>query len=385
MQEELKGQLAEASGFGELPQLFAEAYQIQSGGSLKGAEARAALMKAMEDGLVKADILPIVTKLMNELSKGGIEKARTSSVAEQERSKNMQTRMLESFSKAGGETGFARLWRTATDAMREMDRVMPNIGQIFDKGTYFFRQLILLPQSIGRMFDGRDSNFQKWLFGQGETGETIMQMMFNIRDILKEVGELGGKSYEGWKMLFDLFKDSGALQTVLNTLKEIQTSLLLTLQSMNKLTSGDFSGAGEALKQALSIGLRNSPAGILGRTLGYDPLANTAEVGLTPFDQEQKKRNALNNPSSGMYGIGWTPEMYDENARNMAQDMAREAMLESNMSGGNQSPAGVIKVEVKLDANITAEKSEDVANTFVKMLDDKLQQTLTSYGYSGAQ
>ena len=379
MQEELKGQLAEASGFGELPQLFAEAYQIKTGGSLKGADARAALMKAMEDGLVKSDILPLVGRLMNELSKGGIEKARTSSIAEQERSKSMQTRMLESFSKAGGETGFARLWRTATDAMREMDRVMPNIGQIFDKGTYFFRQLILLPQSIGRMFDGRDSNFQKWLFGQGETGETIMQMMFNIRDILKEVGELGGKSYEGWKMLFDLFKDSGALQTVLNTLKEIQTSLLLTLQSMNKLTSGDFSGAGEALKQALSIGLRNSPAGMLGRGLGYDPLATTAKQGLEPFDQEQVKRKTLNDPSSVRYG--WTPEMYDESAKNMAQ----ESMMQRNMDAYGTRLPGVMKVEVKLDANITAEKSEDVANTFVKMLDDKLQQTLTSYGYSGAQ
>ena len=380
MQEELKGQLAEASGFGELPQLFAEAYQIQTGGSLKGAEARAALMKAMEDGLVKADILPIVTKLMNELSKGGIEKARTSSVAEQERSKNMQTRMLESFSKAGGETGFARLWRTATDAMREMDRVMPNIGQIFDKGTYFFRQLILLPQSIGRMFSGRDSNFQKWLFGQGETGETIMQMMFNMGDILKEIGELGGKSYKGWKMLFDLFKDSGALQTVLDILKTIQESLLETLKAINKLASGDFSGAGDILKQALT---NFSPAGIVGKGLNKIIPYPTSEPQDTLLDYQAKRYTAINTPASGYYG--WTPEMYDENARNMAQDMAREAMLESNMSGGNQSPAGVMKVEVKLDANITAEKSEDVANTFVKMLDDKLQQTLTSYGYSGAQ
>ena len=384
MQEELKGQLAEASGFGELPQLFAEAYQIQSGGSLKGAEARAALMKAMEDGLVKADILPIVTKLMNELSKGGIEKARTSSVAEQERSKNMQTRMLESFSKAGGETGFARLWRTATDAMREMDRVMPNIGQIFDKGTYFFRQLILLPQSIGRMFDGRDSNFQKWLFGQGETGETIMQMMFNIRDILKEVGELGGKSYEGWKMLFDLFKESGALQTVLDMLKTIQESLLETLRAVNKLADGDLSGARDILEPLSTLGSFAIPGGGgVGRELTKRLLHPTSETQDAPSDYQAKRYTDINTHTSGYYG--WTPEMYDENARNMAQDMAREAMLESNMSGGNQSPAGVIKVEVKLDANITAEKSEDVANTFVKMLDDKLQQTLTSYGYSGAQ
>ena len=376
--EEVRRQMAESMP-GTMD-VFAESYAEMTGSGLVGQEALAKFYEDISKGNIEsAKILPIVARILSERAAPKIDIMKKSSIAEQARSQNMQTQMLESFSKAGGETGFARLWRTATDAMREMDRVMPNIGQIFDKGTYFFRQLILLPQSIGRMFDGRDSNFQKWLFGQGETGETIMQMMFNIRDILKEVGELGGKSYEGWKMLFDLFKDSGALQTVLNTLKEIQTSLLLTLQSMNKLTSGDFSGAGEALKQALSIGLRNSPAGMLGRGLGYDPLATTAKQGLEPFDQEQVKRSALNNPSSVRYG--WTPEMYDENAKNMAQ----ESMMQRNMDAYGTRLPGVMKVEVKLDANITAEKSEDVANTFVKMLDDKLQQTLTSYGYSGAQ
>lgn len=362
--------------------VFAESYAEMTGSGLVGQEALAKFYEDIGKGNIEsAKILPIVARILSERAAPKIDIMKKSSIAEQARSQNMQTQMLESFSKAGGETGFARLWRTATDAMREMDRIMPNLGEMFDKGTYFFRQLILLPQSIGRMFDGRDSNFQKWLFGQGETGETIMQMMFNIRDILKEVGKLGSKSYEGWKMLFDLFKDSGALQTVLNTLKEIQTALLLTLQSMNKLASGDFSGAGEGLKQALAIGIRNSPVGMLGRGLGYDPLANTANAGLRPFEQEQKKRNALNNPSSGMYGIGWTPEMYDENAKNMAQ----ESMMQRNMDAYGTRLPGVMKVEVKLDANITAEKTEDVANSFVKMLDDKLQQTLTSYGYSGAQ
>lgn len=361
--------------------VFAESYAEMTGSGLVGQEALAKFYEDIEKGNIEsAKILPIVARILSERAAPKIDIMKKSSIAEQARSQNMQTQMLENFSKAGGETGFARLWRTATDAMREMDRVMPNIGQIFDKGTYFFRQLILLPQSIGRMFDGRDSNFQKWLFGQGETGETIMQMMFNIRDILKEVGELGGKSYEGWKMLFDLFKDSGALQTVLDILKTIQESLLETLKAINKLGRGDFSGAGDILKQAL---INFSPAGIVGKGLNKIIPYPTSET-QDPLSHYQAKRYTdINTPASGYYG--WTPEMYDENARNMAQDMAREAMLESNMSGGNQEPAGVMKVEVKLDANITAEKSEDVANTFVKMLDDKLQQTLTSYGYSGAQ
>lgn len=377
--EEVRRQMAESMP-GTMD-VFAESYAEMTGSGLVGQEALAKFYEDIEKGNIEsAKILPIVARILSERAAPKIDIMKKSSIAEQARSQNMQTQMLESFSKAGGETGFARLWRTATDAMREMDRVMPNIGQIFDKGTYFFRQLILLPQSIGRMFDGRDSNFQKWLFGQGETGETIMQMMFNARDILKEIGELGGKSYEGWKMLFDLFKDSGALQTVLDMLKTIQESLLETLRAVNKLASGDLSGAGEILKGILK---NNTPAGIVGKGLNHLIPFPTPDTQESLSDYHTKRFTAINTPGSGYYG--WTPEMYDENARNMAQDMAREAMLEYNTGGRNQEPVGVMKVEVKLDANITAEKSEDVANTFVKMLDDKLQQTLTSYGYSGAQ
>ena len=144
--------------------VFAQAYSEMTGSGLQGQEALAKFYEDIGKGNIEsAKILPIVARILSERAAPKIDVMKKSSIAEQARSQNMQTQMLESFSKAGGETGFARLWRTATDAMREMDRVMPNIGQIFDKGTYFFRQLILLPQSIGRMFDGRDSNFQKWL------------------------------------------------------------------------------------------------------------------------------------------------------------------------------------------------------------------------------
>ena len=359
--------------------VFAESYAEMTGSGLVGQEALAKFYEDIEKGNIEsAKILPIVARILSERAAPKIDIMKKSSIAEQDRSENMQTRMLESFSKAGGETGFARLWRTATDAMREMDRVMPNIGQIFDKGTYFFRQLILLPQSIGRMFDGRDSNFQKWLFGQGETGETIMQMMFNMRDILKEIGELGGKSYEGWKMLFDLFKDSGALQTVLDILKTIQESLLETLKAINKLGRGDFSGAGDILKQALT---NFSPAGIVGKGLNKIIPYPTSETQDAPSDYQVPLSRPDKSPIPPIVTPIWTPEMYDESAKNMAQ----ESMMQRNMDAYGTRLPGVMKVEVKLDANITAEKSEDVANTFVKMLDDKLQQTLTSYGYSGAQ
>lgn len=190
MQEELKGQLAEASGFGELPQLFAEAYQIQTGGNQTGAEARATLMKAMEDGLVKSDILPIVTKLMNELSKGGIEKARTSSVAEQERAMNALTGkdgLLQTFSKSGGEQGFSRFWKETARIFREMKPLVEGLGGAFN-------DLTKIMQPVAMVFEG----WNKIL-------ETTSQLTGISKKSLLEFAAIGGLMASKWGRVATLF------------------------------------------------------------------------------------------------------------------------------------------------------------------------------------
>lgn len=378
--------------------VFAESYAEMTGSGLAGQEALAKFYEDIEKGNIEsAKILPIVARILSERAAPKIDIMKKSSIAEQARSQNMQTQMLESFSKAGGETGFARLWRTATDAMREMDRVMPNIGQIFDKGTYFFRQLILLPQSIGRMFDGRDSNFQKWLLGQGETGETIMQMMFNMRDILKEIGELGGKSYEGWKMLFDLFKDSGALGVFLNKLKTYQESLLETLKAINKLADGDLSGAREILESLstfVSPLIPGGGGGGVGRELAKRLLHPTSETQDPLLDYHTRRFTAINTPGSGYYG--WTPEMYDENARNMAEDRAREmsremelaspqnnddlvrVMMQSRQRATEAQSVNKTDVSIKVEANIIAQDAKGFANNLKLEID----KALGNYNFS---
>lgn len=135
MSEELKNQLGDAAGFGELPQLFAEAYQIKSGGNKTGAEARGALIDAMKEGEVKtSDILPLVSKLMDDLSKGGIDKARTSSVAEQARAENALTGrngLLQVFSKAGGEEGFSKFWKIMSEGLTANEPLVRGLSGAF--------------------------------------------------------------------------------------------------------------------------------------------------------------------------------------------------------------------------------------------------------------
>ena len=261
MQEELKNQLAEASGFGELPQLFAEAYQIQSGGNLKGAEARAVLMKAMEDGLVKADILPIVTKLMNELSKGGIEKARTSSIAEQERAKNALTGrggLLQTFSEGGGEQGFARFWRETAKIFQEMKPLVQGLAGAFN-------DLTRIMQPLRMVFEGWNNIL-----------ESTAELTGLSKTRLVELAAVGGLMASKWGRVATMFT---AILLVLEDVafgvagKDSYTKDFLDFLESEGLSSGQakfaaIAGALMSVAAALALISRNSGLPGVGDVLG---------------------------------------------------------------------------------------------------------------------
>lgn len=187
--------------------MFAEAYQIKTGGSLKGADARAALMKAMEDGLVKSDILPLVAKLMNELSKGGIEKARTSSIAEQERAMNALTGrygLLQTFSEGGGEQGFARFWRETAKIFEAMKPLVQGLAGAFN-------DLTRVMQPLRMVFEG-------W------------------NNILESTSELTGLSTT---RLIELAAVGGLMASKWGRVATMFTAILLVLEDVAAAVTGD--------------------------------------------------------------------------------------------------------------------------------------------------
>lgn len=150
--EELRLQLSEATGFGEAIPIFAEAWQILNGGELKGSEATADLFKAMERGNVYSDkLLPIVGQLLKARASTGIDAARTSSIAEQARAENAQTALLNTFSKSGGEEGFARFWRTIAWAMKELEPLVKGMAGVFERLSVVLRAPIELIGTLGTM------------------------------------------------------------------------------------------------------------------------------------------------------------------------------------------------------------------------------------------
>ena len=101
---------------------------------MKGSAAIDDMYKAMELGKVSSDkILPIVGKLMKASAAGGIDAARTSSIAEQARAENAQTALLDTFSKNGGEAGFARFWKTIAWAMKELEPLVKGMAGLFER------------------------------------------------------------------------------------------------------------------------------------------------------------------------------------------------------------------------------------------------------------
>lgn len=243
MAEELKNQLGDAAGFGEVPQLFAEAYQIQTGGNLTGAKARAALMKAMQDGNVKtADVLPLVTKLMNDLSAGGIEKARNSSTAQQARAENAisgRGGLLQTFSEGGGEEGFSRMWGSFATAMKESKPAVESLTRGFNEISKYASFAMLLPQSFKRAFEGRDS----WVadaLGEQNTA-TAKALYEGMKELGGEITKTLGVAVDGWKMIFAEFGDE-----MLSFVNGIKNFFLYTFKAINAMLSGDLTGANNA-------------------------------------------------------------------------------------------------------------------------------------------
>jgi len=313
MAEELKGQLGDAAGFGEVPQLFADAYQIQTGGNLTGAKARAALMKAMQDGNVKtADVLPLVTKLMNDLSAGGIEKARNSSTAQQARAENAisgRGGLLQTFSEKGGERGFARLWSSFAVSMKESIPLVETLGKAFDKLSQYTSFAMLLPQSFKRAFEGRDS----WV--ADAIGEMNAKIVYDLGVGLGELGiEISktlGTAVDGWGMILQAF--GPAITDFLRRLKDV---FLYTFKILNSFLPGgggmgaatnasrammaSLNGATPAEVKAIAEGQNITPASQAPQSPWMTPLTTAGQFGYRVATEGSSQIwNALAAPFKG--------------------------------------------------------------------------------------
>jgi hypothetical protein len=134
MSEELKGQLAE-----RMPGVISA--MAEAGNFGKGQEGIAKLFKAMENGEVKsAEVMEKFAAILAERARDGnaLEKAMKTSTAEQARFNNAVTAMIEIMGANGLESGFARIFKSMTDFLKENEEGVISMSIAFDKFSILF-------------------------------------------------------------------------------------------------------------------------------------------------------------------------------------------------------------------------------------------------------
>lgn len=135
--EELRQQLGDAPGFGEMQGIFAQAYQMSLGRSesqqKKGQAAIEELYKQMELGNVySAKVLPYVAEIARRMAEQGLAEARSASFAEQARFDNQVSKGWANFREGGGESGLAYFWRMAQQMGSWWERNGNTLGGYFE-------------------------------------------------------------------------------------------------------------------------------------------------------------------------------------------------------------------------------------------------------------
>lgn len=228
--EELQNQLGDAANFGELPAVFAKAYQEFTKGNKTGAEAAQALKEAMKKGKVKTgDVLPIVTRLLAEMAAPTLDKSKTSSQSEQGRYQNTVNEMYTVASQAGVEEGFARIFRTLNGGLKESGDLVRFLSEGFNDVTKWADDLLLWPQSFMRALDGRDSLVADWL-GKDATE----QLRKDWADIKASIQTIKETSEPTW------------IPRLENVTKDIANQIRIIAQ----LSNGDFSGLSKSVLNA---------------------------------------------------------------------------------------------------------------------------------------
>lgn len=227
--------------------IFAEAWQRKTGGNLQGGEAIRALEQAMKEKKVKGDILTIAAQIASEKAAPGLEAASKASQAEQNRFRNAKNAMAVVASENGVEEGFARIFRALTTAMKESTPLVEKLAKGFNEMSKYISFATLLPQSLKRAFEGRDSWVGDML---GKERVKIVKDLFDgLGEVSDAIKETLGIALKGWKEIFDVFGDK--FMGFLSTLKDI---FLYSFKILNSLVKGDTASAsryGEAMQASM--------------------------------------------------------------------------------------------------------------------------------------
>ena len=356
--EELRRQMAESMP-GTMS-VFAEAYQTMTGGGLQGQEALAALMEAVPTGTVKsAKLLPIVAELMRKRAAPKLDIAMKTSQAHQGRLQNIQSDLMMAASGAGVESGFTRMFKSLTVALKESEPLVLSMARGFDTMSRYASSALLSVQSITRFFQGRDSLLGDKLFPDEESQAKAFLFLEQFKAMMVEMDKLTSNIYNGWSMLLEKLSSS----TILDTFNNSLSIMANTAATFNKLAEGDISGALDAAGGAGKKYVNTITA----------PGRAGANALLSPFTDKRIPTPFRDSDSQ----LDWQANYRAEQAR-----LAAASKNQYDLPGVNQplNGANSTNLEIKMDVSITAANPEDFNAQFQDKVKSIFESTLLQYG-----
>jgi tape measure domain-containing protein len=324
MAEELRGQAAE-----HLPPVVRLMADVAAGGDVKK------LNKMMEQGQLDPNIhLPLLFDRLKEEAAPFMERYFKGSRFAQGKMDKAAEDQMRLFSKAGGEEGFSRIFRTVTDLLKESDRLTASMANGFNNITSHVRELVLFPQSFIRALEGKDSLVGDWL-----GADTTTQLIKDWEQIKNLFNDIMGIQTPSW--LPTLEATAKEIAAIMNAVAEFQrwrTGQLPTEMQSNTSTPWD------TTKTALNnFGVNAAAAQARGEAVYGDPTS--------PYYKD--------------------PAGYDAQQKDMqmaaAQDQAAGRVE-------NKYNFGDITISVPLTAGMTPEEQGlMIADSFKASLEDALQ------------
>ena len=192
--EELRGQLGDAPGFGEMQGIFAEAYQRsigRTGDQIKqGQKGIEELNDAMKNGnVLSAKVLPYVAEISKRMAAGGIDEARKASFAEENRFKNQATSGWKNFREGGGESGVAFFWQMMQRMGQWWIDNGSSLGSAFETAVYWLDAVRLGAYELASFVrTGENNSFVEWA---SEWGINLQEFRNEILKSLKSLTIIG--------------------------------------------------------------------------------------------------------------------------------------------------------------------------------------------------
>lgn len=228
--EELRGQLGDAPGFGEMQGIFAEAYQRSIGRTgdqiLKGQKGIEELNKAMEKGqAISAKVLPYVAEIAKKMAAVGLEEARGTSFAEQNRAMNTGAEGWKAFRSGGGEEGVAFFWRMMQRMADWWASNGDSLGAAFNKAMLWMDAFRLgIYEAFQFAKNGESNSFVEWVSGFGINLHEVRKELVNILDQIGNIFGLG-RGGEGDTLISRVQNFSIRLVNILSVVGEMLKSV----------------------------------------------------------------------------------------------------------------------------------------------------------------